>query len=105
MESILELLIQQSLLLKIDKAIKSEIQKDTMPSCVGINKKKSISVGERTFNQLNSEKLAALKKGKANSSIRLSSLNEPWALTKSTTPRLWRLIFLQKTYLLKCLRN
>ena len=48
--------------------IKSEIQKDTMPSCVGINKKKSISVGERTFNQLNSEKLAALKKGKANSS-------------------------------------
>ena len=46
--------------------IKSEIQKDTMPSCVGINKKKSISVGERTFNQLNSEKLAALKKGKAN---------------------------------------
>ena len=32
------------------------------------NKKKSISVGERTFNQLNSEKLAALKKGQANSS-------------------------------------
>jgi molecular chaperone DnaK len=48
--------------------IKSEIQKDTMPSCVGFNKKKSISVGERTFNQLNSEKLAALKKGQSNSS-------------------------------------
>ena len=48
--------------------IKNEMQKDTMPSCVGFNKRKSISVGERTFNQLISEKLAALKKGKANSS-------------------------------------
>lgn len=48
--------------------IKSEIQKDTMPSCVGFNKKKSTSVGDRTFNQLNSEKLRALKQGKGMSS-------------------------------------
>ena len=48
--------------------IKSEQQKDTMPSCVGYNKKKSISVGDRTFNQLNNDKLRALKQGKGMSS-------------------------------------
>ena len=48
--------------------IKSEIQKDTMPSCVGFNKRKSTSVGDRTFNQLNSEKLRALRQGKGMSS-------------------------------------
>ena len=48
--------------------IKSEIQKDTMPSCVGFDRRKRISVGESSFRQLNSEKLAALKKGKAGAS-------------------------------------
>ena len=50
--------------------IKSEIQKDTMPSCLGYNKKKSLSAGDRAFNQLNSDKLRALREGKAaNSNI------------------------------------
>ena len=45
--------------------IKSEVQKDTIPSCVGFNKKKSISVGDRAFNQLSSDKLNAIKRGKS----------------------------------------
>ena len=48
--------------------IKSEIQKDTMPSCVGFDRRKRISVGESSFRQLNTEKLAALNKGQAGSS-------------------------------------
>ena len=44
--------------------IKSEIQKDTMPSCVGFNKKKNLSVGDRAFNQLSSDKLNSIKTGK-----------------------------------------
>ncbi len=48
--------------------IKSEIQKDTMPSCLGYNKRKSLSVGDRSFNQLNSDKLKALRDGQSMSS-------------------------------------
>jgi len=48
--------------------IKSEIQKDTMPSCLGYNKRKSLSVGDRSFNQLNSDKLKALRDGESMSS-------------------------------------
>ena len=48
--------------------IKSEIQKDTMPSCLGYNKRKSLSVGDRAFNQLNLDKLKALKDGHSMSS-------------------------------------
>ena len=44
--------------------IKSEIQKDTMPSCVGFNKKKNLSVGDRAFNQLSSDKLNSIRTGK-----------------------------------------
>jgi len=48
--------------------IKSENQKDTMPSCLGYNKRKSLSVGDRSFNQLNSDKLKALRDGRTMSS-------------------------------------
>lgn len=48
--------------------IKNEIQKDTTPSCVGFNKKKGVNVGERSYNQLNSDKLRALKQGKGGAS-------------------------------------
>ena len=48
--------------------IKSELQKDTTPSCIAFNKKKSVSAGDRAFNQLNSDKLIALRKNKATSS-------------------------------------
>ena len=85
--------------------IKSEIQKDTMPSCLGYNKRKSLSVGDRSFNQLNSDKLKALRDGRTMSSTFLLNLNEQWGLTKNTSPRLWKLIFLRKNYLPKYSRN
>jgi molecular chaperone DnaK len=44
--------------------IKSELQKDTIPSCVGFSKKKTIAVGDRAFNQLASDKLISMKTGK-----------------------------------------
>lgn len=48
--------------------VKSELQKDTLPSCVAFTKKKTISVGDRAFNQLQRDKLVALKKGKSGES-------------------------------------
>lgn len=45
--------------------IKNELQKDTTPSCISYTKKKSIIVGDRSYNQLNSDKLLALKKGQS----------------------------------------
>ena len=48
--------------------IKNEFQKDTTPSCVGFNRNKGVNVGERTYNQLNSDKLRALKLGKSGAS-------------------------------------
>jgi molecular chaperone DnaK len=45
--------------------VKSELQKDTLPSCVSFSKKKTISVGDRAFNQLQRDKLIALKNGKS----------------------------------------
>jgi molecular chaperone DnaK len=45
---------------------KNELQKDTTPSTVGF--RKGVVVGDKAFNQLNSDKLAALKKGKAGES-------------------------------------
>lgn len=45
--------------------VKNELQKDTTPSCISYTKKKSIIVGDRSYNQLNSDKLIALKKGKS----------------------------------------
>lgn len=48
--------------------IKSEVQKDTMPSCVSFSKKQSVSVGDRAYNQLASDKVKALKVGKEGNS-------------------------------------
>lgn len=48
--------------------VKSEIQKDTLPSCVSFSKKKGVIVGDRAFNQLQRDKLTALKKGKSSES-------------------------------------
>ncbi len=48
--------------------IKSEYQKDTMPSCVSFSKKQSVSVGERAYNQIGSDKEKALKVGKEGNS-------------------------------------
>ena len=48
--------------------IKSETQKDTIPSCVSFNKKKSIGVGDRPYNQLNHDKLLALRQGQTKKS-------------------------------------
>ncbi|CAI8312675.1 MAG: Chaperone protein DnaK [Cryomorphaceae bacterium] len=48
--------------------VKSELQKDTLPSCVAFSKRKTISVGDKAFNQLQKDKLIALKKGKSGES-------------------------------------
>jgi len=48
--------------------VKSELQKDTLPSCVAFSKKKTTSVGDRAFNQLQRDKLVALKNGKSGES-------------------------------------
>jgi molecular chaperone DnaK len=40
---------------------KTDIGKDTMPSCVSINKKKSVRVGQGAYNNLNSDKRRATK--------------------------------------------
>ncbi len=48
--------------------IKNVIQKDTTPSCIAFNKKKSLSIGDRSYNQLGSDKLLALRKNKVTSS-------------------------------------
>ena len=46
---------------------KTDRQVDTMPSCISINKKKAIQVGESAFNNLKREKLKAMKSWKENS--------------------------------------
>ncbi|MAV64808.1 MAG: heat-shock protein Hsp70 [Candidatus Marinimicrobia bacterium] len=43
------------------KIIKSDTQKDTIPSCVNFRKKKSISVGDAAYNQFKQDKINALK--------------------------------------------
>jgi len=47
------------------KIMKSDIQKDTMQSCVSFNKKQTISVGERSYNQLKRDRLQSLKAKKS----------------------------------------
>jgi molecular chaperone DnaK len=49
------------------KIIKSTTQKDTLPSCIQF-KKQRVSVGDRAYNQLNIDKLTALRKGEATES-------------------------------------
>jgi len=48
--------------------IKSDTLKDTMPSCVSINKKKSIRVGDGAYNDMKSDKRRASKSWKKESS-------------------------------------
>ena len=45
----------------VPKIMKSDTLKDTIPSCVFFNKKKSITVGDGAFNSNKRDKLAALK--------------------------------------------
>jgi len=48
--------------------IKSDTLKDTMPSCVSINKKQNIKVGDSAYNDMKSDKRRATKSWKASSS-------------------------------------
>lgn len=48
--------------------IKSDTLKDTMPSCVSINKKQNIRVGDAAYNDMKSDKRRATKSWKASSS-------------------------------------
>jgi len=43
------------------RVYKSDTQMDTMPSCVGFNKKGSVVVGSTAFNMLNRDKLNSYK--------------------------------------------
>lgn len=45
------------------RVFKSDVQMDTMPSCVGFNKKGSVMVGSSAYNSLNRDKLNASKDG------------------------------------------
>ena len=45
----------------VPKILKSDTLKDTIPSCIYFNKKKSITVGDSAFNANKRDKLAALK--------------------------------------------
>lgn len=47
--------------------VKNQLQKDTTPSCVTF-RKQSVGVGDRAYNQLNADKLNALKKGEGSES-------------------------------------
>lgn len=57
-----------SAICRIDKGeisiIKSDVQKDTTPSCVSINKKKTIKVGDGAYNDMKSDKRRATKSWK-----------------------------------------
>ena len=59
-----------SAICKMDKGkvaiIKSDTQGDTLPSCVSINKKRSISVGQNAYHNMQIDKRNATK-GRANS--------------------------------------
>lgn len=48
------------------KSIRTNTLKDTMPSCVYINRRKAIQVGDAAFNALKNEKLKALKNWNSN---------------------------------------
>ena len=48
--------------------IKTDVLKDTMPSCVSFTKKQSIKAGESAFNDLKNDKQRALKAGKKEAS-------------------------------------
>ncbi len=43
------------------ESIRTQTLKDTMPSCVYINRRKAIQVGDAAFNALKNEKLNAMK--------------------------------------------
>lgn len=45
--------------------IKTDVLKDTMPSCVSFTKRKSVKAGDSAFNDMKSEKRRASKAGKS----------------------------------------
>ncbi len=47
--------------------IKTDVLKDTMPSCISINKKRSITVGDIAYNTMRSDKRSATKSWKSES--------------------------------------
>lgn len=48
--------------------IKTDVLKDTMPSCVSFTKRKSVKAGDSAFNEMKSDKRRASKSGKRNNS-------------------------------------
>ena len=48
--------------------IKTDVLKDTMPSCVSFTKRKSVKAGDSAFNEMKSDKRRASKSGKRSNS-------------------------------------
>jgi hypothetical protein len=61
--------------------LKTDILKDTMPSCVSFNAKKALQVGDTSYNKLRRDKLNAMKTGLMKVTYS-SSLNEQWEQIK-----------------------
>jgi len=62
---------------------RSDTLKDTMPSCVAVNKKKAILVGESAFNVFNKEKMKAMKNFDSSQSSALMEFKRTMGTDKS----------------------
>ena len=73
--------------------IKTDVLKDTMPSCVSFTKRQSVKAGDSAFNDLKSDKRRASKAGKKEASSVL------WVLIQSIPVHIWAVTILQKNCL------
>lgn len=73
--------------------IKTDVLKDTMPSCVSFTKRKSVKAGDSAFNDLKSDKRRASKAGKKN----ISNAYVEFKRTMATNTR-YHSSFMEKDY-------
>jgi len=83
---------------------KTDTLKDTMPSCVYINKKKAIQVGDRAYNAMKSDKLRAMRNFNANASNSFIEFKRTMELTRNITVLLRIKIFHLRNYQQKFLK-
>lgn len=72
--------------------IKSDTLKDTMPSCVSFNKKKSVKVGDGAYNNMQ------LSHGTLKHRIPILSSNAQWLQTLNMQVAIWNVILLRKNF-------
>ncbi|MDQ7021501.1 MAG: Hsp70 family protein [Candidatus Dojkabacteria bacterium] len=80
---------------------KTDTLKDTMPSCLFFNKKRSIQVGDSAFNALKRDKLKSMKDSEKNLLMLLLSLKEPWVQINPITALIWKKHIPPNNYLQK----